>query len=355
MSMTLPRIKVLVVEDSAVVQLLLVQLLKRDPQFDVIGTANNGEEALTFVAHIKPDVILMDVHMPQMDGIEATRRIMETEPVPIVVASASLRSDEVSLTFRALEAGALAFVDKSARAGSPEFDESVKRLKQTLKLMSEVKVVRRRRPANLANVAAAKPTAIPLKGRGPAAKLVAIGVSTGGPPVLQRILSGLPKNFPLPLLIVQHITPGFLSGLTDWLCETTGLPSHVARHETVPKPGNAYFAPDDFHMGLDHAGRIVLSKAAPEHGLRPAVAYLFRSVTDVLGSQSVGVLLTGMGKDGAEELKQMKQSGAVTMAQDQESSIVHGMPGAAIALGAATYVLSPEGIAAALASLAQRK
>jgi two-component system, chemotaxis family, protein-glutamate methylesterase/glutaminase len=347
------KIKVLIVEDSAVVQLLLVQLLKSDPDFDVIGTANNGEEAVAFVSRNKPDVILMDVHMPKVDGIEATRRIMETLPVPIVVASATLPADEVSLTFRALEAGAVAFVDKSARVGTAHFDQATQRIKQTLKLMSEVKVIRRwNRPGK---TAAEELAARPVKRTTAAVKLVAIGVSTGGPPVLRTILAGLPKGSSVPLLIVQHIAPGFLPGLADWLSKTTGIPSHIATHGTQPLAGHAYLAPDDFHLGVDAAGRIILSKAEPEHGLRPAVAFLFRAVAETLGHRAVGVLLTGMGKDGARELKSMKDCGALTIAQDKDSSVVHGMPGEAIALGAATYVLPPDGIAAMLASLANRK
>jgi two-component system chemotaxis response regulator CheB len=325
-------------------------LLKSDPEFEVIGTASNGEEAVAFVASQKPDVILMDVHMPKMDGIEATRRIMETQPVPIVMTSASMHPDDISWTFCAMEAGALAVADKSAGVGSPNFDETVRRLKQTLKLMSEVKVVRRwNRQGKTPPVkdAIMRPPSVEVR-------LVAIGVSTGGPPVLRTLLSGLPKNFAAPLLIVQHITPGFLTGLTEWLSQTSGIPCQIATHGLLPLPGHAYMAPDDLHMGVDTGGRIVLARLEPENGLRPAVSYLFRSVTQCLGRQAIGVLLTGMGKDGAQDLKLLRQRGAVTIAQDKESSIVHGMPGEAIALGAASYVLPPEGIAATLTRLVNR-
>ena len=348
------RIKVLIVEDSAVVRLLLAHLLTSDPEFEVIGTASDGEEAVAFVARQKPDVILMDVHMPKLDGIEATRRIMEMDPVPIVMASASLQSDDISSTFCAMEAGALATVDKSARMGSPDFDEMVRRLKQTLKLMSEVKVVRRWPRQGKARPA--KPAAVPPLATPPVqVRLVAVGVSTGGPPVLQTLLSQLPKDFAAPLLIVQHITPGFLSGLTDWLGKSTGIPCHVATHGLQPQAGHAYLAPDDSHMGVDAGGRIVLARTEPENGLRPAVSYLFRTVTQFVGRQAIGVLLTGMGKDGAQDLKQLRQCGAVTIAQDKESSVVHGMPGEAISLDAATYVLPPDCIAATLTRLVNRR
>ncbi|MBI2946982.1 MAG: chemotaxis protein CheB, partial [Verrucomicrobia bacterium] len=178
--------------------------------------------------------------------------------------------------------------------------------------------------------------------------LIGMGASTGGPPVLQTILASLPKDFSAPILIVQHIARGFLPGLTEWLNQTGGLQIHVASYGTCPLPGHVYLAPDDFHMGISASGRILLTREEPENGLRPAVSYLFRSLAEVCGPSALGVLLTGMGKDGAAELKLMRDQGAITIAQDRESSVVHGMPGEAIQLGAAAYVLPPEGIAGAL-------
>jgi two-component system chemotaxis response regulator CheB len=246
----------------------------------------------------------------------------------------------------------VAFVDKSSRIGTAQFEQASQRMKQTLKLMSEVHVVRRlKRPSTPTSESA---VAQPLQRPAPVVKLVALGVSTGGPPVLRTILAGLPAGTAVPLLIVQHIAPGFLSGLAEWLSQTTGFPCEVAKHGLYPVGGHAYLAPDDFHMGIDAGGRIVLSKAEAEYGLRPAVAVLFRTVAETLGSHAVGVLLTGMGKDGAQELKALKDRGALTIVQDKDSSVVHGMPGAAIALDAATYVLPPDGIATILASVMQR-
>jgi two-component system chemotaxis response regulator CheB len=170
--------------------------------------------------------------------------------------------------------------------------------------------------------------------------------------VLQTILSALPKDFPVPLLIVQHIAPGFLPGMIEWLNQTTGLRVHIAAHGTTPLPGHAYIAPDDFHMSLAANGRITLARDAHENGLRPAVSYLFRSLAQVCGVHGTGVLLTGMGKDGAAELKLMKERGAYTIAQDRDSSVVHGMPGEAIALGAASVVLAADRIAGALVARA---
>lgn len=349
-----PRIRVLVAEDSPVVQAVLVKLLNDDPHFEVVGTANNGVEAVACVARTKPDVVLMDVYMPKLDGIEATRQIMEQHPVPIVIASATIQSHEVPLAFRAMQAGALAFVDKSAQVGTPQFVEQSRQLKEMLRLMSEVKVVRRRnRGVPSGSPSDCAPAVPPRLDR--SFKLVAIGASTGGPPVLQTILSQLPRGFALPLLIVQHITPGFVSGLADWLTQASGVPTHLGVHGASPLPGHAYLAPDDCHLGVDPSGRIALSKAEKENGLRPAVSHLFRSVANTVGAQAIGVLLTGMGKDGAAELKQLKLRGAVTIAQDRASCVVNGMPGEAVLLGAADHILPPAQIPVFLASLTHRQ
>jgi two-component system, chemotaxis family, protein-glutamate methylesterase/glutaminase len=214
--------------------------------------------------------------------------------------------------------------------------------------MSEVKVVRRWSRSRIA------PAVLPANGRtqlraaSAGVRLIGIGASTGGPLVLQTILSGLPKDFPVPLLIVQHIARGFLPGMVEWLSQTTGLRVHIAAHGAVPLPGHAYVAPDDFHLAVDAGGHMILAREEPESGLRPSVSYLFRSLAQTCGASAVGVLLTGMGKDGAVELKRMKDCGAFTIAQDRDSSIVHGMPGEAIELGATTQVLPADKIAGAL-------
>lgn len=348
------KIRVLVVEDAPVVCMLLVHVLKADPQIEVIGTAEDGQAALEFVSRDRPDVVLMDVFMPKMDGFEATRRIMEAHPVPIVMNSASMKKEEVGTTFRALEAGALAFVEKPVGPGHPEFEKMIAELVQLVKLMSEVKVVRRR-PAGQRPppVAPACPT-LKVSSAVGHPELVAMGASTGGPSAISDILEALPADYPIPVLIVQHITAGFLGGMIDWLQRHSQMPVQLAQDGVHPRPGHIYFAPDAYHMGVSGGGRIQLSDEAPENGLRPAVSHLFRSVANQYGAKAVGVLLTGMGKDGARELKSLRDRGAVTIAQDAETSVVHGMPGEAIRLNAATYVLPPDEIAVVLKELTRR-
>ncbi len=350
--MTDRTINVLVVDDTTVTRLNVVRLLEADPQVRVIGAVADGHAALDFMRDNTPDVVLMDIHMPGMDGFEATRRIMETRPVPIIICSATTDTKEIANSFRLMEAGAVACVEKPVGREHADFDAVVANLLQTVKLMSEVRVVRRWAKARGAPGSTPAPPARPAEG---GIHCVGIGASTGGPPVLQTILGGLPKDFSVPILVVQHITPGFLPGLAEWLNQTTGLQVHIGSYGMLPLPGHVYLAPDGFQMGLTSGRRLLLTKEEPENGLRPSVAYLFRSLADVCGAAAVGVLLTGMGKDGAVELRRMRDKGAVTIAQNQESSVVHGMPGEAISLDAAVHVLAADKIADLLVSLVNHR
>ncbi len=347
-------IKVLIVEDSPVVREFLVHILGSDPGIRVVGTANDGEEAIEAVRRMQPDVVTMDINMPRMDGLEATRRIMETHPTPIVIVSGSTSSHEVATTFDAMEAGALAFLPRPAGIGHPDYAATTKELVQMVKLMAEVKVVRRW-PRLRREAAVARPVETEPKRALTKVEVIAIGASTGGPAVLHTILSALPKDFPAPVLIVQHMAAGFIRGFADWLAQSSRLPVQLATHGETILPGHIYLAPDECQMKVERGGRISLTRDAPENGLRPSVSCLFRSVADIYGSHAVAGLLTGMGRDGADELKLLRDKGAVTFAQDKDTSVVHGMPGEAIKLDAATLVLPPEKIAAVLASLAKHK
>ena len=353
--MTVRKIRVLVAEHSVATRELLVNLLESDPRISVVRAVGDGEAALESVGKLKPDVVLMDLQMHPLDGFEATRRIMETHPVPIVICSANSSIDDAAIAFRAMEAGAIACVKKPASREHPDFERASAHLLETVRLMSEVKVVRRTGRGS-AGAAQALPSGEAANaGRAvPRTKVVGIGASTGGPPVLQAILGELPKDYPAPILIVQHIADGFLTGMVDWLNQTTALQVHIASYGTRPLPGHVYLAPDDFHMRVGPAGGIVLTREAPLNHLRPAVSVLFRSLAEAHGPDAMGVLLTGMGRDGAAELKLMRDRGAITIAQDRDSSVVHGMPGAAIALGGATHILAADAIGAALMTLIRR-
>ena len=350
-------IRILVVEDSPVVQELLIHILSSDPQIEVIGTANDGEEAIEQAILNKPDVITMDIHMPKLDGFEATRRIMELKPVPIVIVTGSFDVRDVSTSFKTMEAGALAVVSKPKGINSPDYEEAARELVQTVKLMSEVKVVKRWVYSRKDSAVPAVPSPRTRDVKQPTSevKVVAIGASTGGPLVLQTILSGLGKDFPVPVLIVQHMSTGFVQGMSEWMGESTGFPVHIASAGEDILPGKAYIAPDGFHMEVESSNRIILSSSTPENGLRPSVSNLFRSVAKAYGRNAVGVLLTGMGNDGAEGLKMMKDEGSITIVQDESSSVIFGMPKAAIELEAAMYVLPSDKIAGVLTSLIDQR
>jgi two-component system chemotaxis response regulator CheB len=349
-------IRVLVVEDSTVVREFLLHILGSDPEIQVVGTAETGEEALEAVERTRPDIITMDVHMPKMNGFDTTRRIMETHPTPILIVSGTLDVAETASVFRAIEAGALAVLPRPSGFGHPEHEQSAADFVQTVKVMSEVKVVRRWPHLRPGKTLPAAPLSAQIQRRTAQteSQLVAIGASTGGPPALRIILSGLPKDFPVPILIVQHIAAGFTQGFAEWVAQSSSLPVQLSVHGQQVVPGRVYVAPDGFHMTVGIDRHIWLDTGEPENGLRPSVSRLFRSVAKAYGQSAIGVLLTGMGKDGAFELKLMRERGAVTIAQDKETSVVHGMPGEAIRLGGASYVLPPEKISIMLTSLAAR-
>lgn len=350
-------IRILLVEDSNVSREYLMYLISRENDLKVIATASNGKDAVDLALRLKPDVITMDINMPKLDGFQATREIMEKSPVPIIIVTASWDPKHVSTTFKALEAGAVSVIPKPLGSGHTDSEKLKKDFIKTIRIMSEVKVVRRIKKPTFLNSNKIKDTDITtpnISSYNKEFKIAAIGASTGGPQIIQQILNDLPNNFFLPILIVQHIAAGFVEGFIDWLNSTTKLRVKLAEDGEQPIPGFVYLAPDDYHMGLLKTSRTIkLSKAEKENGLRPSVSYLFRSVAEAFPNEAVGILLTGMGKDGSEELGLMKNKGALTIVQDEESSIVFGMPGEAVKIGAANLILDPKSISKKLKELAK--
>lgn len=378
-------ITILVVDNSPESRELLCKIIRAAPDLKVVATASNGREATAAASLHKPNVIVMDTDMPVLDGYEATRIIMETQPVPIILLSDPDGLSKADAA-KAIEAGAVATIVKPVSAIHPGYKNHSRHLVRTIKVMSEVRMVKRWSPGGLLSTAsqgsaalettdysaavaasAARPQTPPESAPDQRAKspsrastaasrksrirFVAIGASTGGPPALRTILSQIPADFPAAILIVQHIAPGFLDSMRSWLLETTGTNISIAIQGETPLPGHIYLAPDGLHMRVDAEGRIALTADPPENGLRPSVSYLFRSMASYFPRDSVGVLLTGMGKDGADELQRMRSHGSVTIAQDEKSSVVHGMPGEAIRLQAAMHILAADEIAAMLVEL----
>ncbi len=360
-------IRVLIVDDSAVCCELLAYILGADPRIEIAGAVRDGPAAFEAVATLRPDIITMDVNMPGMNGYDVTRRIMESTPTPIIVVSAAEDDGEVKMSFRAMESGAVAVVPKPRGGDSPDSAAQARDLILMVKLMSEVKVVKRwsqKPPPSVAATAAQAtigPSVTPSwpqpspVGSSVCREAILIGASTGGPLPIRTILSALPPEFPASVLIVQHIAAGFGVGFAEWLADATRLPVHVAAEGELVAPGHVYVAPDQAHMGVREGPRIRLSHGEPENGLRPSVSHLFRSAARVYGEKAVGILLSGMGKDGAEELKALRDLGAVTFAQDRESCVIFGMPGEAVKLGGAQYTMPPEAIAAAVVNLVETR
>ncbi len=347
--------RILIVDDSIVAQKLLNYIYSRDTNIQVVGIANNGVQALELTLANKPDVISMDIHMPEMNGFETTRRIMETCPTPIVIVSGNQDTSEVSVAFKIIEAGALTAVNRPPAPNHPDFERIAGNLQTTIKLMSEIKVVKRSPKKEQPTPRPTRELLLspPLVNTSQRVKLVAIGASTGGPNVLKSILAGIPKDFCAPILIVQHIADGFISGLADWLTSTTGYKVKVGVEGESIKPGIAYLPPDGLNMSISPNGQNLQFTPYPKDAITSSVSLLFESVLSVFGKTAIGVLLTGMGSDGAKEFALLKKCGATTIAQDKETCIVFGMPGEAIKLGGASMVLPADKIAENIMALSR--
>jgi two-component system chemotaxis response regulator CheB len=332
--------RILIAEDSPVQLAFLQFLLEGYAEFTVIGAAVDGAEAVEMVARLRPDIVLMDYHMPRMNGVEATREIMQRTPVPIVIASAGLLPNDVALSIEALRCGALAVVVKPTDPAHPYHQKQVAELVQALRLMSEIKVVRRwaqtpKKPEGQSFGAA----------RGKTVKIIALGGSTGAPAVIGNTLAALPADFPVPILVVQHMAHGFMDGFALWLDKTSALQVRIAKSGEEVLPGTVYVAPDDLHMTIGSDRRIQLRIAPPEEGFRPSISYLFRSIAESFGGSGMAVLLTGMGRDGVDGLVKLHRAGGVTVAQDEATCVAFGMPREAIRQNCVDHVLAPDEIA----------
>jgi two-component system chemotaxis response regulator CheB len=352
-----PReVRVLVAEDSATVRWHLVDLFNSTPGLRVIGEARDGIEVLALAAQLKPDVISMDINMPRMDGLEATRRLMVQNPLPVVVVSGLLERD-LDLAFQAMQAGALAVSEKPPDRSHPLFAEKHRQLVKTLIAMAGVKVIRRGQTAQL-NAAAAQTEYIPAFPTRIAPEVVAIGASAGGPGALNTLLKLLPAQLHVPVVVVQHMPQEFMGGLARWLGKSSGWAVRIASHGAILTPGVVHLSPGNAHLRVArYGGRLVaqLVEAPGSYRYQPAVDVLFESVAQVCGAAAIGVIMTGMGDDGAVGLLAMRQSGARTLAQDQASSIVFGMANSAIERGAVEDTLPLIKLPEAITRLLERQ
>lgn len=345
-------IKVLIVEDSPTAAELLTFIINSDPALKVIGWVDNGERALNFIKWETPDVITMDILMPKMDGFETTRRIMQTTPIPIIIVSANFKREDVNKSFQAITAGALDILEKPRGPDDPHFANMAKAILTAIKTVAGAKLITRRFSAPLPPIPTVAATHS-LPDISQPIEAIAIGSSLGGPQALSTIFSQLSAAFPVPIFVVQHISHGFTQGFADWLKEGSRLKVKIPQNQEQSQPNHIYIAPDNCHLEILKGGRIYLSNEPPDNGLRPSVGHLFRSMAKAYGSSGMGIILTGMGRDGVEDLLLMKKAGALTIAQDQESSLMFGMPKEAISIGAAKHVLSLQEIIQLLKKIAK--
>ena len=340
-------IRILVVDDSQTARTLVVRTLESQPDMKVIAQAKDGAEAVTLTRDLKPDVITMDVRMPQMDGLKATEQIMAQFPTPIVIVSSSVEAPDLQITFNALRVGALDVIEKPHVMNEPGFEAIRRTLVDRVRAMSEVRVVRRRSAA-----AASVPVPQPAR-RG--FHIVAIGASTGGPQLLGDMFSRLPAAFPAPIVVVQHMAPGFTDGFVRWLAGETRLSVKLGMEGESLVPATVYIAPDRVHLRVTDRWRISLGDDAPVGQFRPSVDVLFESVARHMASSAVGLLLTGMGSDGAMGMQSLRRAGGLTLAQDAASCVVSGMPDSARELEAVEQTLNPTLMPTVLAALVERR
>jgi two-component system chemotaxis response regulator CheB len=367
-------IRVVIVDDSALVRQMLTQMLERDSAIKVVGTARDGNEAIRIIPKLRPDVVTMDVYMPGMDGLATTEHLMAYHPTPILVLTASLMRSEVDITFQMLDAGALEVVEKPQLNNLAALERAIRDLVRRIKVLSRVKVVthlrgRRRAPEPLgafpgpraperglrpAPASVSKPREQASSAGQPGAfPIVIIGASTGGPRVVQRILMDLPSDFRAAVVVVQHIAEGFSGGLVDWLQHSCRMPIQLASEGYTLRPGEVIVAPDQRDMLITPDGRAHLTQA-PLLIQRPSIDVTMQAAAEVFGARAIGVLLTGMGRDGAYGLLTIQRRQGYTIAQEERTCAIFGMPRAAIQLGAANEVMAPDRIGARLIDLVDR-
>jgi two-component system chemotaxis response regulator CheB len=343
-------INILIVDDSETETQLLKNIFLQEPDFNVIGCAKNGKEAIQLTEYLKPDIITMDIQMPVLDGLNATKIIMSKYPTPIVVISSTLKNTQLNMSFQALEAGALSVIEKPVNTTPQSFNDSKDRIIEAVRSMSEIIVIKHRFPRSTLIKHKNK---ITKNNPGNQFEVLVIGASVGGPQVLSSILTNLPEAFPIPIIVVQHMTPGFMSGFVKWMNNSTTLNVKEATHNEVLSKGTVYFAPDYFHMQIHKDNDKLISKlitAPPVTGFCPSINVLFHSVSTAC-ENSIGVLLTGMGSDGAQGLLDIKEANGHTIIQDEESCVVFGMAGVAQSMGAVDKIVEIGELATYLKSI----
>ncbi len=328
---------ILIADDSALMRGIIREVLKKESDLTIVGEATNGEKAVGKSRELKPDLIIMDVNMPVMDGIEATKIIMEENPVPVLVFTSEV---DVEKAFEAIESGAVEILKK------PPIDQLNDPVFSKL-FIDKIRALAKNRP--LSKAAKVEPVKIEEKSKR-IFSLIAIGASTGGPVAVREVLKALPQNYPIPIALVQHLEEGFDGGYVDWLDEASKVNVLLASEQGSFSSNTVIVAPADYHLRCTREGYI-LNQKEKVRNQRPAVDVLFSSAAEIYGQKVLGVLLTGMGRDGADGCVAIKANGGFTLCQDEATSAIYGMPKAAIELKGASKVLSLGAIAQFLVDL----
>ena len=351
---------VMIVEDSIVVREMLMHIVSSDPRLEVVSAVGSGEEALRALERTTPHVISLDIRLPGMDGFETTQKIMQTRPTPIVVISNDVDDHSLNISMNALRAGALAVLEKPPGLASADYDSVSRRICDQLVAMSTVKVVRQRLIRDL-KLASASTNQVDRKIAPPLSSLfrtaheqrfsiLSLVASTGGPSALLQVLQALPPSFPIPIAIVQHITDSFLESFVSWLASESPFRAKIAKDREIPMPGTIYMAPVGHHL-LVGLGELRLSTAEPVSMQRPSGTVLLQSMAQSHGPAGLGVVLTGMGDDGATGLLEVRKAGGYTIAEHESTAVVYGMPGVSERIGAACEMVPVDQIGARIVEL----
>lgn len=329
-------LRVVVVDDTLTSRQLLVHIVNHSGDMQVVGEGHDGEQALKLARELKPDLLLMDIIMPRLNGLDATERIMQQTPLPIILITASLEVHETDIAFRGIRAGALSVLQKPQGLNPDE----ISHVRATIRALAGVKVIHHfsrsspqpdkptQRDQSITDLTICNP------------RIVGIAASTGGPAALAEIIKNITVDFPLPIIIVQHISPDFILSMAAWLETLSPLPIEVAKAGDLPIAGTIYIAPANYHLSIQTNGRFHLEPTAGTWRYMPSCDVLLFSLAHVYGRHAIGIVLTGMGDDGADGLRAMYEAGAITIAQDQATSVVYGMPYEALNRGGVQHVMS---------------
>ncbi|MCK9374463.1 MAG: chemotaxis protein CheB [Sulfuricurvum sp.] len=326
----------MIVEDSATTRELLVYALAAEHDIEIVAVAEDGAAAVALVAKARPDIILMDINMPRLNGYEASRTIMEEHPLPILLMTATWELKEVEKIIESMHIGVVGAYEKPYGPGHPRYKELYEKIVAGIRLMSDVKVIRRWKPSS-----DTKSGNFDIETKKPA--FIVIGSSTGGPPILHTILKGLPSDYPLPILVAQHMSSEFIESFVQWLNFECAVNVKIAQEGEKILGGNVYIAPAGHHLILDN-NRIKLPVGDANELFTPSVSKLFSSVRPCDAPNTVAILLSGMGSDGADATVELRKGGAITVGQNEATSVVFGMVKEAIKGGGIEFLLPPQGI-----------